>query len=47
MSKSNRRCLKCGRKLTGTGWLCRSCRAENRQIANEAEGVSDLYGEDD
>jgi NMD protein affecting ribosome stability and mRNA decay len=47
MKTKQRRCLKCGRPISGTRWLCQSCRAENRQIATEAEGVSDLYTEDD
>lgn len=47
MSNSCRRCLKCGRKISGKRWLCGACRAENRNISSEAEGVSDLYSEED
>lgn len=36
-------CLKCGQVITVGRWLCSSCRAENRKISQEAEGVSDLY----
>ncbi len=46
MKKRRRRCLKCGRPIFGSAWLCQACRLENRQIASEAEGVSDLYGEE-
>ena len=46
MKKTTRQCLKCGRPIKSPAWLCRACRLENSQISAEAEGVSDLYGEE-
>ena len=47
MSQCQRRCLKCGRIIPASGWLCPDCRSANREYAPEAEGVANLYDEED
>ena len=47
MNKRQRRCLKCGRIIPAGAWLCPDCRAANREYAPEAEGVVNLYDEEE
>jgi len=47
MSKRQRRCLRCDRIIPAGGWLCPDCRAANREYAPEAEGVINLYDEEE
>ncbi len=47
MKTTARKCLKCDRPIPASRWLCPACRQENRSYALEAEGVVDLYGDED